>query len=116
MESQKYVINKGGTMRLGAYTCKIKKHTLAYKIYKQSEIRERHRHRYEFNNEYLESFEEHGLLVSGMNPESGLAEIVEMPSHPFFIASQFHPELQSTVQSPHPLFVAFIKAIIDRQS
>jgi len=111
MENQKYVVNKGGTMRLGAYTCEIKENTLAHRIYKQKEIKERHRHRYEFNNEYLADFEKNGMTVSGTNPESGLVEIVEIPSHPFFIASQFHPELQSTVQNPHPLFVEFVRVV-----
>ena len=116
MENQKYVVNKGGTMRLGAYTCEIKENTLAHRIYKRKEIKERHRHRYEFNNEYLADFEKNGMTVSGTNPESGLVEIVEIPSHPFFIASQFHPELQSTVQTPHPLFVEFVRAVKQRRT
>ena len=111
MENQKFVVNKGGTMRLGAYNCQLKEGTLASQIYKQKEINERHRHRYEFNNHYLTAFENAGMIASGVNPESGLVEIIEMPSHPFFIGSQFHPELQSTVQNPHPLFVAFVKAV-----
>ncbi len=115
MEDQKYVTNKGGTMRLGSYKCRIKEHTLAHTIYKQKEIKERHRHRYEFNNEYLAAFEKAGMIASGFNPESGLVEIIELPSHQFFIATQFHPELQSTVQNPHPLFVAFVKAVAEKQ-
>ena len=115
MESQKHVINKGGTMRLGAFACQIKENTLARKIYGKDEIKERHRHRYEFNNDYLADFEKNGMIASGINPESDLVEIVEIPSHPFFIASQFHPELQSTVQNPHPLFVEFVRAIVERK-
>jgi CTP synthase len=112
MEDQKYVTDKGGTMRLGAYKCRIVENTLAAAIYKKVEIKERHRHRYEFNNEYLQDFERAGMTASGINPESGLVEIVEIPSNKFFIASQFHPELQSTVQNPHPLFVAFVGAVV----
>ena len=111
MENQKNVCNMGGSMRLGAYQCEIKKNTLAYEIYGQKQIIERHRHRYEFNNEYLALFENHGMIASGKNPESGLVEIVEIPKHPFFIATQFHPELKSAALNPHPLFVAFVKAI-----
>lgn len=114
MEDQKYVTNKGGTMRLGAYKCKIKDNTLASLIYGKKEIKERHRHRYEFNNEYLAAFEKAGMIASGVNPESNLVEIVEIPSHPFFIGCQFHPELQSTVQTPQPIFVAFVKAVAER--
>ena len=111
MENQKNICNMGGTMRLGAYQCEIKENTLAYEIYRQKRIRERHRHRYEFNNDYLATFEKHGMNASGINPESDLVEIIEIPSHPFFIATQFHPELQSTVHKPHPLFVSFVRAI-----
>jgi len=110
MESQKNITGMGGTMRLGAYPCNIKKDTLAYKIYGQEMIQERHRHRYEFNNDYLKEFEDHGMIASGVNPDNDLVEIVEIPKHRFFIASQFHPELQSTVLKPHKLFVAFVKA------
>lgn len=115
MEDQKYVTDKGGTMRLGAYKCDIKENTLAWKIYGNKEIKERHRHRYEFNNEYLEVFKNAGMIASGLNPDNNLVEIIEIPSHPFFIGCQFHPELQSTVQKPHPLFVAFVKAVADRK-
>jgi len=111
MENQKPIINKGGTMRLGAYQCEIKENTLAADVYGKLDIKERHRHRYELNNEYLHDFEQTGMIASGVNSESGLVEIMEIPSHKFFIASQFHPELQSTVQNPHPLFVAFVKAV-----
>lgn len=110
MEEQKRITMKGGTMRLGAYPCAIQKDTLAYKIYGSELISERHRHRYEFNNEYLKAFQEKGLVYSGINPTSGLVEIVELPNHPFFIGVQYHPELKSTVEAPAPLFVHFIAA------
>jgi CTP synthase len=110
MEEQKDITNKGGTMRLGAYPCKIEKGTLAYEIYQAEEISERHRHRWEFNNEFLKSFQKAGLKASGINPETNLVEIIEIPGHPFFIGVQYHPELKSTVENPHPLFVHFIKA------
>ena len=110
MEEQKKVTMKGGTMRLGSYPCIIKENTLAYSIYGTSEINERHRHRWEFNNKYLKQFEDAGMMASGINPESGLVEIMELKNHPFFIGVQYHPELKSTVENPHPLFVHFIKA------
>ncbi len=110
MNDQKNIENMGGTMRLGAYPCEVKKETLLEKIYNSEEISERHRHRYEFNNKYLKDFEAAGFVASGKNPETGLVEVVEIPSHPFFIASQFHPELKSTVLNPHPLFIHFIRA------
>ena len=111
MESQKDVSTKGGTMRLGAYPCKIEKGTLAYKIYGKSLIQERHRHRYEFNNAYLKQYQEAGMITSGINPDSNLVEIIELPNHPFFVGVQFHPEYKSTVESPSPIFVQFIKAV-----
>ena len=111
MESQKDVSTKGGTMRLGAYPCKIEKGTLAHKIYGKSLIQERHRHRYEFNNAYLKQYQEAGMITSGINPDSNLVEIIELPNHPFFVGVQFHPEYKSTVESPSPLFVQFIKAV-----
>ena len=110
MNSQKDVSEKGGTMRLGAYPCKIEKGTHAYKIYGKSLIQERHRHRYEFNNAYLEQFHQAGMVTSGINPDTNLVEIVELPNHPFFVGVQFHPEYKSTVEAPSPLFVQFIKA------
>jgi CTP synthase len=110
MEEQKTVTAKGGTMRLGAYPCAIKEDSLAHEIYGVSLISERHRHRWEFNNNYLSSFEQAGMLASGKNPESNLVEIVELQQHPFFIGVQYHPELKSTVENPQPLFVHFIKA------
>jgi CTP synthase len=110
MEEQEGVTNMGGTMRLGAYACELKKDSLAHRIYNTDTISERHRHRYEFNNQYLNSFEENGMIASGINPEKQLVEIVELPNHPFFIGVQFHPELKSTVENPAPLFVHFIAA------
>jgi CTP synthase len=113
MEEQKKVTAKGGTMRLGAYPCALKEGSLARQIYGAAEISERHRHRWEFNNAYLSKFEQAGMVPSGSNPESGLVEIVELPNHPFFIGVQYHPELKSTVESPQPIFVHFIKAAKD---
>jgi CTP synthase len=107
MESQKMVKYKGGTMRLGAYLCKIKKDTLAYRVYKSTQVYERHRHRYEFNNKYRKILQAHGLVISGEHPISqsvGLVEIIELKDHPFFIAVQFHPEFKSRFENPHPLF------------
>ncbi len=116
MEEQKLVTNKGGTMRLGEYPCSIHKGSKAYQVYGKSKIHERHRHRYEFNNKYLQQFEEGGMIPSGINPEGNLVEIVELKNHPWFIGVQFHPEYKSTVLTPHPLFVRFVKAAIDRAS
>ena len=109
MEEQKNVTEKGGTMRLGAYPCELKKDTKAYSIYKAEKVRERHRHRYEFNNAYLKDFEKAGMISSGCNPDTDLVEIIEIPEHRWFVGVQFHPEYQSTVHKPHPLFVAFVK-------
>ncbi|MDR0692590.1 MAG: CTP synthase [Prevotellaceae bacterium] len=110
MEDQKRLTIKGGTMRLGAYDCMLQKGSLAYRVYGKEQIRERHRHRYEMNNDYVEEFEKNGLFASGKNVETGLVEIVELREHPFFIGVQFHPELKSTVENPHPLFVSLVKA------
>lgn len=110
MEEQKTITAKGGTMRLGSYTCSLKNGSLAGKIYGSTTISERHRHRWEFNNKYLSEFEKAGMIASGKNPESDLVEIIEIPSHPFFIGVQYHPELKSTVENPQPVFVHFIKA------
>ena len=110
MEEQKRITSKGGTMRLGAYPCEIITGSLAHTIYGSTVISERHRHRWEFNNYYLEQFENAGLIASGKNQDTGLVEIVELPTHPFFIGVQYHPELKSTVENPHPLFVHFVKA------
>lgn len=113
MEDQKSTTIKGGTMRLGAYDCQLDKNSLSYEIYGKELISERHRHRYEFNGHYLTRMEAAGLKASGRNPETGLVEIVEIPTHPFFIGVQFHPELKSTPEVPQPIFVAFVKAALD---
>ena len=110
MEEQKKIKKKGGTMRLGSYPCNIIKGSLANEIYSSENINERHRHRWEFNNKYIDDFENAGLAPSGKNPATGLVEIVELRNHPFFIGVQYHPELKSTVENPHPLFVNFVKA------
>lgn len=112
MEDQKDLTDKGGTMRLGAYDCNIQKGTKAYTVYGHAKIKERHRHRFEFNNKYLKEFEAAGMVASGLNPDTGLVEIMELKDHPWFIGAQFHPELKSTVLNPHPLFVSFIKAAL----
>ena len=110
MEEQKHITDKGGTMRLGAWDCEIKDGSLAKQIYKKDLIQERHRHRYEFNNDYKQRIEEAGMIATGLNPDTGLVEIVEVPEHPWFVGVQYHPEYKSTVANPHPLFVAFVKA------
>ncbi|MDW8056177.1 MAG: CTP synthase [Elusimicrobiota bacterium] len=109
MESQKMVEYKGGTMRLGAYLCKIKKDTLAYKVYQTTKIYERHRHRYEVNNKYIQILQKNGLVISGIHPVGRLVEIIELNEHPYFIAVQFHPEFKSRFLSPHPLFFNLVK-------
>lgn len=113
MEEQKGITDKGGTMRLGSYDCLLKKDSFSYEAYGKMKISERHRHRYEFNNSYLSKFEEAGMKSTGINPDTDLVEVIEMPEHPWFVGVQFHPEYRSTVLQPHPLFVAFIKAVID---
>lgn len=115
MEEQKTITDKGGTMRLGGWDCEIKEGTKAFEIYETSLINERHRHRYEFNNYYQEAFEKAGMVFSGVNPETKLVEIIELPNHPFFVAAQYHPEYKSTVAKPHPLFVSFVKAAVDKK-
>lgn len=112
MEEQKSITEKGGTMRLGAYECKISPNTKAASAYGKDLIKERHRHRFEFNNKYLDKFQEKGMLASGVNPGGGMVEIVELEDHPWFVGVQFHPEYSSTVLNPHPLFVEFIGAVI----
>lgn len=112
MEDQKGVLEMGGTMRLGGFPCAIKKRSLAYKTYQETNIIERHRHRYEFNNKYLAEFEAAGMIATGINPNTNLVEIMEIPSHPWFVAVQFHPEYRSTVLAPHPLFESFIGAAL----
>jgi len=113
MPDQLKVSMKGGTMRLGAYQCDIMEGSLAMNIYQTPHISERHRHRYEFNNDYLDQMESHGLKAAGLNPDTGLVEIVEREDHPFFIGVQYHPELKSRVEVPHPIFIAFVKAAIE---
>ena len=112
MSAQKNITQKGGTMRLGAYPCELKKKSKAYNAYGQVAISERHRHRWEFNNAYLAPFEKAGMIPTGINPDSNLVEIMELKDHKWFVGVQFHPELKSTVENPHPLFVAFVKACI----
>jgi CTP synthase len=114
MEEQKAITNMGGTMRLGAFECIINKNSKAYQAYKQEHIQERHRHRYEFNNDYRKQFEDNGMKCVGVNPESDLVEIVEIPALKWYIGTQFHPEYSSTVLNPHPLFISFIKAAIGK--
>ena len=113
MADQKTTTIKGGTMRLGAYQCEIDEGSLAYRIYRKPLISERHRHRYELNNDYVTRLNEAGMRTSGRNPETGLVEIVEIPEHPFFIGVQFHPEYKSTPENPQPIFVAFVKAALE---
>ena len=116
MEEQKTVTNKGGTMRLGAWDCNLKNDTLAKEIYNgKTEISERHRHRFEFNNKYKEELEDAGLIASGINSKTNLVEIVEIPSHPWFVGVQYHPEYKSTVADPHPLFIGFVKAVLQQK-
>jgi CTP synthase len=112
MDGQKDLTQKGGTMRLGSYECKLEKDSKALKAYGKSLITERHRHRYEFNDKYKKQIEDAGMRITGTNPKTGLAEIVEIPTHPWFVGVQFHPELKSTVATPHPLFVKFVKACL----
>jgi CTP synthase len=112
MEEQKYVTDKGGTMRLGAYPCVLKEKSKVYEAYKTAEISERHRHRYELNNKYLPELEKNGMIAVGRNTETNLVDIVEIPEHTWFIGVQFHPEYKSTVLNPHPLFVSFVKAAL----
>ena len=115
MEDQKNIEKKGGTMRLGAYECRLRKDSKTYQAYNVSLINERHRHRYEYNNVYLDMMEANGMSAIGVNPVSDLVEIIELQDHPWFVGVQFHPELKSTVEKPHPLFVAFVKACIENQ-
>ncbi|MBE0649849.1 MAG: CTP synthase [Bacteroidales bacterium] len=113
MEEQKGIDNLGGTMRLGSYKCKLDTESKAYQAYKKEMIHERHRHRYEFNNEFRKLFEENGVRLAGINPEKDLVEIIELKDHPWFVGVQFHPEYSSTVKEPHPLFVGFVKAALE---
>ena len=116
MNDQLNVEEKGGTMRLGSWKCKLKKNSLAYSIYKKDLVSERHRHRYELNFKYNEKLNKLGMISSGTNPKTGLVEIVEIPSHSWFIGVQFHPEYQSTVKNPHPIFVSFVSACIKKNN
>lgn len=116
MEEQKKVVNMGGTMRLGAYPCKLDDNSKAFAAYGSEEISERHRHRYEFNNEYLETYQQGGMSTVGINPQTELVEIIELPDHPWFVGVQFHPELKSTVANPHPLFVSFVGAALQHKT
>jgi CTP synthase len=115
MEEQKKITMKGGTMRLGSYDCKLKKGNKAHSAYGETHIQERHRHRYEFNNKYLDQMETAGMKAVGINPDSGLVEVVELKDHPWFVGVQYHPELRSTVLNPHPLFVKFVDAAINHK-
>ncbi len=112
MQEQKMITDLGGTMRLGAYDCVLNENSKVFKIYGKQKISERHRHRYEFNNQYLTQFEENGMTTAGINPESGLVEIIEIPSHKWFVGVQFHPEYKSRVEEPHPIFIDFVKSAI----
>ena len=116
MADQKDVISKGGTMRLGSWKCEIKKGSKIYDIYKKENIQERHRHRWEVNNEYISSMKKNGLSTSGINPDTGLVEVIELPENDWFIGVQFHPEYKSTVESPHPLFVSFVEACLKNKN
>ena len=113
MEDQKSTTIKGGTMRLGAYDCELKKGSRIHDIYGSSLISERHRHRYEFNSDFLPEFEKAGMVASGRNPQTGLVEVMEIPAHPFFVGVQFHPEFKSTPEHPQPIFTAFVKAAME---
>ena len=114
MISQKKIINKGGTMRLGAWDCEIKKNTKSFKSYKKKLISERHRHRYEFNNNYTNKIFDKKFIIAGVNPETKLVEIIENVDHPWFVGVQFHPEYKSSVYNPHPIFVNFVKACLKK--
>ena len=115
MEEQKNISQKGGTMRLGSYPCHLKEGTKVFEAYGRPNIKERHRHRYEFNNSFLEKFEENGMIAAGINPSTNLVEIVELKNHPWYVGVQYHPEYKSTVENPHPLFKNFIKAVSANQ-
>jgi CTP synthase len=116
MSEQKSITNMGGTMRLGAYPCELQPGSKARAIYGVDNVEERHRHRYEFNESYREQFEEAGMIATGINPVSKLVELIELKDHPYFIATQYHPEYASTVLAPHPLFIAFVEASVNKKS
>lgn len=115
MEEQKSIKNLGGTMRLGSYECELKEDSKVHQAYKADVIHERHRHRYEFNNAFINDFDVHGMVATGKNPKTGLVEVVEIPNHPWFVGAQFHPEYKSTVERPHPLFIAFVGAVLKQK-
>ncbi len=112
LEEQNKIKIKGGTMRLGKYSCKLKKGTQSIKAYKEKEISERHRHRYEFNNKYMETMEKNGLVIAGVHPKGNLVELIEITNHPWFIGCQFHPEFKSKPDKAHPLFREFVRACL----
>ncbi|MBZ0243447.1 MAG: CTP synthase, partial [Bacteroidales bacterium] len=116
MSNQKGLEHQGGTMRLGAYNCKLDKNSKSFELYGEITISERHRHRYEFNNKYRKQFNENGMKTVGINPENDLVEIIELENHPWFIGVQFHPEYKSTVAKPHPLFTGFIEAALSHKA
>jgi CTP synthase len=113
MLEQKKVKDYGGTMRLGAYPCRLEKGTKAHRAYKSDVIQERHRHRYEVNNAFTETLQKHGMIVSGICPDNGLVEMIELPDHPWFVGCQFHPELKSRATTAHPLFREFVRAAVE---
>lgn len=115
MKHQKTICTKGGTMRLGAYPCRLEENSKIYQIYRIKDISERHRHRYEFNNKYFEQYKEAGMIAVGINPKDNLVEIIELDSHPWFIGVQFHPEYKSTVANPHPIFISFVNAALSNK-
>jgi CTP synthase len=115
MLEQKKIKNMGGTMRLGSYPCKVEEGTIAYEAYKEINVNERHRHRYEFNNDYRKILEEKGLKISGASPDNFLVEIVELPDHPWFLGCQFHPEFKSRPNKAHPIFKSFLSAAIKKK-
>lgn len=116
MESQKQIENKGGTMRLGSWSCNLSSESIVKLAYKKETIQERHRHRYEFNNSYKSQIEDNGMIATGLNPDTNLVEVIEIPNHPWFVGVQYHPEYKSTVANPHPLFTAFVKAALDHKT
>jgi CTP synthase len=115
MPEQKDVDQLGGTMRLGQYPCKLDENSKVRKLYGSDVIYERHRHRYEVNNKYRQELSDAGMMLSGISPDGRIVEMIEIPSHPFFVASQFHPEFKSRPNRPHPLFAGFIKAAIEKK-
>src|SRR5687767_280114 len=116
MPDQRGVTDKGATMRLGAYPCVLKSGTRAAEAYGSTEISERHRHRWEINNNFRDALERHGMVLSGVSPDGRLVEMIELPQHPYFVACQFHPEFKSRPSAPHPLFARFVRAAVDRPS